>query len=63
MCPTKTPLNHFLALILSKRALICFSKLYSINSDVFPKFAMFMDPLSVVLMNPVSKKSLFGVIT
>ena len=33
------------------------------NSGVFPKFAVFMDPLSVAAPAPLSKKSLFGVIT
>ena len=33
------------------------------NSDVFPKFTVFMDPLGVIFLAPISKKSLFGVIT
>ena len=28
------------------------------NSKVFPKFAMFMDPLGVVVLPPISKKLL-----
>ena len=33
------------------------------NSEVFPKFAVFMNPLGVIVPAPTTKKSLFGVIT
>ena len=33
------------------------------NSEVFPKFAVFMEPLGVIVLFPIIKKSLFGVIT
>ena len=33
------------------------------NSDVFPKFAVFMDPFPIIVPARISKKSLFGVIT
>ena len=31
--------------------------------DAFPKFAVFMDHLGVIVSTPISKKSLFGYIT
>ena len=33
------------------------------NSEVFPKFAVFMNPLGIIVPTPISKKSIFGVIT
>ena len=33
------------------------------NSEVFPKFAVFMDALGAIASDPIIKKSLFGVIT
>ena len=33
------------------------------NSEVFRKFGVFMDPFGVIIPTPISKKSLFGVIT
>ena len=32
------------------------------NSEVFSKFSVFKDPLGVIDLAPISKKSLFGVI-
>ena len=32
------------------------------NSEVFPKFAVFMEPLGVIVSAPISKESLFGII-
>ena len=63
MCLTKMLLKSFVDLTLHKRVLVCCSQSYSTNSEVFPKFAVFMDPLGVIVPAPVSKKSLFGVIT
>ena len=33
------------------------------KSEVLPKFAVFMDPLGVIVPARISNKSLFGVIT
>ena len=43
--------------------LVCYSQSYLTNSKVFPKFVVFMDPMGVIVPAPISKKSLFGVIT
>ena len=33
------------------------------NSEVFPKFAVLISPLAVILLVLISKKSLLGVVT
>ena len=53
MCPTKMLLKSFVD---------SNSSSYSINSEVFPKFAKFMNPLGVIVPALISKKSLFCVI-
>ena len=55
-------LNHLLTLTLHKREIVCCSESYSTKSEVFPKFALFMDHLTVIVLATISKKSPFGVI-
>ena len=64
MCPIKKKrfLNHLLTLTLPKQVLISCSYSYSTNSEDFPKFAAFMDPLGVIIPAPISQKPLFGII-
>ena len=51
------------SLTVNKGVLVCCSESYSTNSEVFPKFALFMEALGVIVPAPINKKSLFGAIT
>ena len=54
-------MNDYLLVV--HNLIVKFFQIFSTNSEVFPKFAVFMDTLGVVVPAPISKKSLFGVIT
>ena len=51
MCPTKMLLKSSVDSNNPYISLVCCSKYCSKNRDVFPKFAVFMDPLGVIVQS------------
>ena len=51
--------SHLLTLAIHKQVLVCCSWSYSTTSKVFPKLAVFIDHLDVIVTAQISKTSLF----